>query len=238
MRGYALWGLEQNQEAKFLLEKARAVAAAAHLSSVQSKVLFRLGNLQLSLGETAKAEELYTSALAQADTARDSYLQARAYEALGYIDLKNSRYDECAISSARALHTYQTLGAEIRTATVSVNLGWCDYRLGNQEDAQALFAIAQRLFIKHKQWRSLSINLNDNGAAAVARRDLPAARDYYRTGNRTRHENRRPATMLTWPRQPRYDVNSDGGCGCRRGHQHRRPSISPEMAWIMRRAFA
>jgi CHAT domain-containing protein len=107
-------------------------------------------------------------------------LQARAHEAFGFLYLNGSRNDECAISSARALHTYQTLGAEIRTAKVSDNLGWCDYRLGNHEDAQALFAVAQRLFIKHKLWDDLSINLNANGGEALARRDWPAARDYFR----------------------------------------------------------
>jgi CHAT domain-containing protein len=180
VRGYALWGLEQNQEAKSLLEQARAVAAAAHLSAIQSTVLFWLGNLQLSLGETAKAEELYTSALAQADAARDSYLQARAHEALGFLYLNSSRNDECAISSERALHTYQTLGADIRTAKVSVNLGWCDYRLGNHEKAQVLFSVAQGLLTKHKRWEDLAINLNANGAAALALGDLPAASKYFR----------------------------------------------------------
>jgi CHAT domain-containing protein/Tfp pilus assembly protein PilF len=179
VRGYALWGLEQNKEAKSLLEEARAVAAAAHLSAIQSTVLFRLGNLQLSIGEPAKAEELYTSALAQADAARDSYLQARVYDALGYIDLNEFRNDECAIWSERALQTYQALGAEILTANVSDNLGWCDYRLGKHEEAQALFANAQRIFTQHKLWSALTVNLNNSGAAAVARGDLPAARDYY-----------------------------------------------------------
>jgi CHAT domain-containing protein len=180
VRGYALWRLEQYPEAKSLLEQAREVAAATHLSAIQSTVLFRLGNLERSTGQTAKAEELYTSALAQADAARDPYLQAYAEEALGFLYLKSSRNDQCAISSERALHTYQTLGAEIRTATASVNLGWCDYRLGNHEEAQALFAVAQRLFTKYTRWGDLAINLNANGAAAVAREDLPAARDYYR----------------------------------------------------------
>jgi CHAT domain-containing protein len=180
VRGYALLRLRRNPEAESLLEKARVVAASAHLAAIQSTALLRLGNLRLSLGQPARAEKFYTSALAQADDARDSYLQARAYDALGYIDLKDARYDECAIQSERALQTYQALGAEILTANVSVNLGWCDYRLGNHEEAQALFANAQRIFTEHKQWLALSINLNAIGAAAVARGDLPAARDYYR----------------------------------------------------------
>jgi CHAT domain-containing protein len=180
MRGFALSRLRRNREARSLLEDARVVAANAQLTALQSAVLVRLGTVQFSLGDQAKAEKSYTSALAQADAARDSYLQARAHEALGYLDLNNARYDECAIWSERALHTYQTLGAEIRTALASDDLGWCDYRLGNHEDAQALFAVAQRLFIKHKRWDDLRINLNNNGAAALAREDLPAARDYYR----------------------------------------------------------
>ena len=179
-RGYTAYRLGQKPEAKSLLEQARGVAAAAHLPAIQSTVLFRLGNLELATGQPAKAEELYTSALAQADAARDSYLQARAYDALGYIDLKNSRYDECAMSTERALHAYQTLGDEIRTAASSDNLGWCDYRLGDPEGAQALFADAQRLFTKHKRWSDLAVSLNNSGAAAVARVDWPAARDYYK----------------------------------------------------------
>ena len=63
---------------------------------------------------------------------------------------------------------------------MSDNLGWCDYRLGNHEEAQALFANAQRLFTQHKLWSALTVNLNNNGAAAVARGDLPAARAYYK----------------------------------------------------------
>ncbi len=179
VRGYALAQLRRNPEARSLLEKARDVAVGAHLAPLESTVLVRLGTVLFFLGDRAGAEECYRSALAQADAARDSYLQARAQEALGYLDLNNSRYDECAIWSARALRTYQSLNAEIHIASVSDNLGWCDYRLGNHDDAQALFAGAQRLFTKHRQWGALAINLNANGAAAVAREDLPAARSYY-----------------------------------------------------------
>ena len=64
---------------------------------------------------------------------------------------------------------------------VSDNLGWCDYRLGDHDAAQQLFANAQTLFTKYKQWGPLSINLNNTGAAAEARGDRPAARaDYER----------------------------------------------------------
>ena len=168
-RGYALAQLRRNAEAKVLLEEALEIAAGARLASLQSTVLVRLGTVLFFLGDRVKAEECYRSALALADAARDSYLQARAAEALGYLDLNNSRYDECATWSARALETYRALHAEIRTASVEDNLGWCDYRLGNHDDAQALFTAAQRLFTKHRQWGALAINLNDNGAAAVAR---------------------------------------------------------------------
>jgi CHAT domain-containing protein/Tfp pilus assembly protein PilF len=178
-RGYALAYLRRNPEAKALLEKARDIAAAGHLDSLQSTVLVRLGTVLLSLGEPAKGEEAYTSALAKANAAADSYLQARAQEALGYFALRNSRYDECATWTGLALHTYQTLGAEIHIANASDNLGWCDYRLGNQDEAQVLFTAAQKLFIKHKQWGALGINLNANGAAAIARGDYPAARSFY-----------------------------------------------------------
>jgi CHAT domain-containing protein len=180
VRGYALSRLRRNAEAKSLLEKARELAAGNHLAAIQATVLVRLGTVMFSLGDRVKAEECYTSALVVADAARDSYLLARAYEALAYFELNNSHYDECAIWSERALRTYQTLGAEIRTASASDDLGWCDYRLGKQDDAQALFSNAQRLFTKHQQWPALSISLNNSGAAAVAMKDLPAARDYYR----------------------------------------------------------
>jgi CHAT domain-containing protein len=178
-RGYALAYLPRNQEAKALLEEARDIAAAAHLDSLQSTVLVRLGTVLLSLGESAKGEESYKSALAKANAARDSYLQARAQEALGYLALNSFRNDECATWNGLALHTYQTLGAEIRIASVSDNLGWCDYRLGNQVEAQVLFTSAQKLFTKHKQWGALGINLNANGTAAIARGDYPAARSDY-----------------------------------------------------------
>ncbi|HMD70582.1 MAG TPA: CHAT domain-containing protein, partial [Bryobacteraceae bacterium] len=178
VRGYALSQLGQYSNARPLLEQARAVAAGARLASLESTVLVRLGTVLFFLGDRVKAEESYRSALAKADAAGDPYLKARAQEALGFLYLKDSRYDECATWSARALHTYEAMGAELRTASVSDNLGWCDYRLG-EDDAQALFARAQQLFTKHRRWGALGINLNVNGAAAVARGDLPAARSYY-----------------------------------------------------------
>jgi CHAT domain-containing protein len=179
VRGYALAQLGRNAEARPLLEKARDIAAASHLDTLQSTVLVRLGTVLFFLGEPVKAEESYTSALAKANAVRDSYLQARAQESLGYLALRSFRNDECATWNGLALHTYQTLGAEIRIASVSDNLGWCDYRLGNGVEAQVLFTTAQKLFIKHKQWRELGINLNLNGAAAIARGDYSAARSYY-----------------------------------------------------------
>jgi CHAT domain-containing protein len=178
-RGYALAYLRRYPEAKPLLENARDIAAAAHLDSLQSTVLVRLGTVLLSLKESAKGEESYISALDKANAAHDSYLQARAQEALGYLALNTSRYDECATWNGLALHTYQMLGAEIHIAKVSDNLGWCDYRLGNGDEAQVLFTAAHKLFTKHKQWYELGINLNENGTAAFARKDYPAARSDY-----------------------------------------------------------
>ena len=179
VRGYALAQLRRYPDARVLLEKARGIAAAGRLAPLESTILVRLGTVLYTLNESAQAEQCYTSALALANTARDPYLEARAQESLGYLRLKEERYDECAIWSARALRTYQALHAEIRIASVSDNQGWCDYRLGNQEEATRLFAIAQPLFTKHRQWDALAINLNNNGGAAVARGDLPAARSYY-----------------------------------------------------------
>ncbi len=114
VRGYALSWLRAKSGSQISFGKGARRCGGRSPGAVQSTVLVRLGTVLFSLGDRAKAEECYTSALAQADAARDSYLQARAHEALGYLDLNNSRYDECAIWSARALHTYQTLGAEIR----------------------------------------------------------------------------------------------------------------------------
>ncbi len=178
VRGYALSQLGRYSNARPLLERARAVAASAGLAPLQSTVLVRLGTVLFFLGERAQAEECYGSALARADAAGDPYLQARAQEAIGFLYLRNSHYDECATWSARALHAYEAQGAEIRTASVADNLGWCEYRLG-KDDSQALFARAQELFTKHRQWGALAINLNANGAVAIARGDLPAARSYY-----------------------------------------------------------
>ena len=219
VRGYALSRFSEIRKPDLFLKRRARLRLAAHLAAIQSTVLVRLGTVWFSLGDPAKAEECYTSALAQADAARDSYLQARAYDALGYLDLKNSRYDECAIRSERALHTYQTLGAEILTARVSVNLGWCDYRLGKHEEAQALFANAQRIFTQHKLWSALTVNLNDNGAEAVARRDLPAARDYYQKVVDLATKTGELQNLAEGREQPRDRLDSDGGFERRRGHQ-------------------
>lgn len=179
VRGYALAQLGRTADARPLLEKARAIAAAARLEPLEATVLVRLGTVLVTLKDPAQAERWYTSALELANRLRDSYLEARAQEALGYLRLNQARYDECAIWSARALKTYQALHAEMRIASVSLNLGWCDYRLGNSEDAGRLFALAQPLFTRHRQWDALARNLNVSGAAAVARGDWPAARSDY-----------------------------------------------------------
>ncbi len=179
VRGYALSQLGSNAAARPLLESAQQLAANSRLAALESTVLVRLGTVQFILGNTPQMEKCYTAALARANAAGDNYLQARAQEALGYLHLQTSHNDECAIWSGRALRTYQEFHAEIRQALVSVNLGWCDYRLGDEDAAQQLFANAQTLFTKHKQWDKLGINLNATGAAAVARRDLPAARSDY-----------------------------------------------------------
>src|ERR1700687_5553072 len=171
VRGYALSRMRRYNVAKPLLEDARGIAKTAGLSGLQSTVLVRLGTVEFLLGDQQKADEYYHSALAAALAAGDSYLQAKAREALGFLDLKRDRYDDCATWSADALTTYKALGAEIRIATVSGNLGWCDYRLGKLDDARSLFEIAQPLFVKHKRWQELGQNLNQSGAVAVARWD-------------------------------------------------------------------
>jgi CHAT domain-containing protein/tetratricopeptide (TPR) repeat protein len=184
VRGYALSQSGRNDEARPLLETAQQVAASSHLAPLESTVLVRLGTVLLALGNSAQTEKCYSLALALANASGDDYLRARAQEALGYLHLRTFHNDECAIWSGRALRTYQKFHAEIRQALLSVNLGWCDYRLGDHDAAQQLFANAETLFTKHKQWDKLGINLNATGAAAVARGDFPAARsDYERVVN-------------------------------------------------------
>ena len=101
VRGYALSQMGRYPSARPLLETARAVSARSHLASLDSTILVRLGTVLFFLGERARAEECYRAALTQADAARDPYQRARAQEALGFLYLRNSRYDECSTWSAQ-----------------------------------------------------------------------------------------------------------------------------------------
>jgi len=194
VRGYALSQIGRLSHSEGFLEEARRIAENSGLSALQSSVLVRLGTVEYLLKHQQKADEYYRSALTAATAANDPYLQARAREALGYLNLKRDRYDECAAWSADALTTYKALGAEIRIAVVSDNLGWCDYRLGKFEDARSLFEIAQALFTKHQRWQELSMNLNSRGAIAVGRRDFPAARSLYERVIETAAMAKKPQT--------------------------------------------
>lgn len=102
------------------------------------------GDLAAEIGKLPEARIAYLGALDIARTLHDRYLEATATLDLGWLALQDEHFDESVDWSRNAYQISVELGAEDLVESISGNLGWAYFGLGDAERALALFVEAEQ----------------------------------------------------------------------------------------------
>lgn len=123
------------EEAQKLLHQSEELAASLQAWDVLCDAQNWQGQLLFGMGRPAEADAMFHRELAQASAQRDSYHQALAFNGLGMIRLKQSRFDEAIPWFQRTTEAANRSGIQRMTSAASVNLGICYSSLGNFDEA-------------------------------------------------------------------------------------------------------
>jgi CHAT domain-containing protein/Flp pilus assembly protein TadD len=177
--GYAQFLLSDYPAAEKALNQAREIARPLATPLLDAQIALRRGPLEERLGHPAIAEELFRGVLATAVAQDDLYLQARAIGNLGFFFLDTYRYDQAIYWLARAREAFERLGATSSVPKAIGNLGWCYYRLGDDEQAlKYLHEAEQRSELTRNRYE-LQVWLGDTGSVLLDRNDFSGAIDNF-----------------------------------------------------------
>ncbi|HKW98951.1 MAG TPA: CHAT domain-containing protein [Bryobacteraceae bacterium] len=128
--------------ARNLLFQAREIAAQGQAWNALTWVELRLAAL---LEDFAQADAMLRHALTLAQSRHDAFLTAGAFGNLGYIRLRQFRYDEAIPYFENAGHAAEKIPSKIILEKNLLNLGWCYFRLGEADRALSLYSKAAQL---------------------------------------------------------------------------------------------
>ncbi len=160
-----------------------ALRAAARLAARDRALLAQTqilqGLLEHDQGEASDGETQFRSALALAEAAGDSYLQASALGNLGLNRIRAGRYEESIFWFEQVLARAERLESRSLQAITFDNLGWSWLRLGELDRAASYFDRSWRLFEEMGKRRNLQISLGNVGTAWLVRGDKGRARQFF-----------------------------------------------------------
>lgn len=142
-QGAAFALTQQLPEANRVLSEAEDLAKTTH-PDLLGEIAMRRGTVWFLAGEPEKAEAEYHKSLQIARERNDAYLAAGALEGLGVAATKMERYDQAVDWDRAALVIARSVGAKHSIAQTLGNMAWCYRKLGDYENALALYNQAEK----------------------------------------------------------------------------------------------
>lgn len=149
LQAVAYTSLGQQDKARQALEQAQALSQGDQLAlessdpSLKIKVFNTWGYACLELGDLVRAQELFHKGLDLARIQNYQYQQSSMLLNLGFVGLRQERFDEALDWFESAVKVAQAINARILLEKSEGNVGWADYKLGNYEEALKRFQIAE-----------------------------------------------------------------------------------------------
>jgi CHAT domain-containing protein len=130
-------------------EAQEVLSRAAHDSTaldspMKSEVLTAQGLLLMEKGEYAKAQEQFRASLESARQRNDQFVEAMASLNLSYVELQQEHWDQAIDWSETTYKTGASIGARLVMERALGNRGWANYKIGDLDQALALFSGAER----------------------------------------------------------------------------------------------
>lgn len=128
-----------------LLRQADSLATELRSPELSAEVALRQGTCLTYEKDAPGAEARLQAAFETAGRQRLQYLQAHAAGALGFLRLRNSRYDDAADWFERSRAFTAGLEADSVEVKLITNLGWCYTMLGDTDKAVPLLRQAETM---------------------------------------------------------------------------------------------
>ena len=138
----SLANTQRGTEAAVAIGEAEALGQAKY-HELLGEVALRKGTVCFIAGDFVCAGSEYRAALQSARERHDSYFEAAALNGLGIVATRLEHYDEAVEWDRAALKVAQSAGARYSVAQILGNTAWCYRKLGDYENALALYKQAE-----------------------------------------------------------------------------------------------
>ena len=138
----ALANTQRYNEAARLVSQAQQLAENTH-PELNGEVALRQGTVCFLAGDLNCAESAYRAALRGAREVHDSYFEGLALSGLGIVSTRRGHYDQAVEWDRGALQVAQSGGARYSQGQILGNTAWCYRKLGDYENALALYKQAE-----------------------------------------------------------------------------------------------
>lgn len=125
--------------------QAQRLAQTHRLSGIATELLLSRGVCAATRNRTIEAEALFQQAYRTAQAQPDKALQARAAGNLGNLRILGNEFDDAMRWLRRSQALGQGLGLDNLTAKNLGRIGWCYYRIGDDDLAQQSLSNAERM---------------------------------------------------------------------------------------------
>ena len=133
---------QQSPDADRFLAEAETLAEAGNME-LWGEVTLKKGTAAFFRGDMQEAETAYRRALHVAREKKDKFLEVSALEGLGVVATRKEHYDEGIEWDRSALQLARSVGAQHSLARTLGNMAWCYRKLGEYENALALYNQAE-----------------------------------------------------------------------------------------------
>jgi CHAT domain-containing protein len=165
------------EQAERELREARSLAEQSH-SPLMGEVLRTEGLLHIAHEDLPAATASFRESLDLARQLNDDYLAATDLLNIGFVSLKNSRYDEAIPELQGALEFAEHIHAQVLAQAALGNIGQSYLQLGDFEHALPIYLKAEQQARELGARNSQVIWLQDAGYSYLKLGNLTAAREY------------------------------------------------------------
>ncbi len=176
--GLADCSLQRFGEAEQHLAKAENLALVG-APTLLAEVALGRGTLAFLQGNYSAAEKSFHQAFQGAQQNRQYFIEAKALGSLGLVFMYEDYFDQAIDWYSESLQLSQTIGARAITAKTLGNMGWCYYRMGDDEKALTLTTEAKDAAVQLAVDKDEMIWFRNIGTIEDHQRSYAAAeRDY------------------------------------------------------------
>lgn len=181
VEGLADCYLRRFDEASAHLGEAERLAEAQQ-QSLLGEVYLGRGTLEILQGNPSPAQSFFRQSLQAAQENDQPFLEARALGSLGFVAMRQSRFDESIDWYTESLRLSRSLGARIVTEKTLGNMGWSYFQMGDFDTALSLTSEARAAAHELDVNKDEPIWFRNIGTIEYAQRTYGAAERDYEAG--------------------------------------------------------